>query len=73
MESEELSWSMQVGDVVKFNISGHIGTIVELDDSYNGVCLYISGDVSFKNPTWMGKSTLLRVAEFISEYKETNS
>ncbi len=63
---------MQIGDVVKFN-SGYVGTIVELDDSYSGVCLYISGDVSFKNPTWMGRDTLLRAAELISEYNETNS
>jgi hypothetical protein len=59
---------MHIGDLVKFKKSGEIGTIVHTSSDFGGYAVvWISGDVTFKNPTHMNINNLKKHAEVISE------
>ena len=60
---------MKLGDLVKFQETGVLATIVEIKEA--GVnnayaLLWVSGDVKFKNPTCMTLHMLKRTGEVIS-------
>jgi len=59
---------MKVGDLIKFNAGDHFGTIVETSPNFGGYAVvWISGDVTFPNPTHMNMASLTKHAEVVSE------
>jgi len=54
---------MKVGDLVKFTVSEYLGTIICVDEGRCGI--FVHGEASFKNPTWMSMKMLKRNAEII--------
>jgi hypothetical protein len=60
---------MQVGDLVRFSASDLTGLIVrDYGNEYaTGFLILVSGEVPFRNPTSMTRSTLVRTAEIISK------
>ena len=57
---------MKVGDLVKFK-SGLYATLIGHESYSDYWKVYVRGDVSFKNPTYVGTLMLLRTAEVVSE------
>ncbi len=59
---------MKVGDLVRFR-GGQIGTILELLDMVDGNCalVWVTGEVTFRNPTYMNLESVRKHAEVISE------
>ena len=61
---------MKVGDLVQFNETDFLGTIIKAGahgTPYPRAVIWIHGDVNFKNPTHMSMDTLKRTSEIISE------
>lgn len=57
---------MKVGDLVKFK-SGLYATLIGHETYSDFWKVYVHGDVSFKNPTFVGTGMLIRTAEVVSE------
>lgn len=59
---------MEIGNLVKFTESGYLATIIEVSKDFGEYAVvWVHGDVSFKNPTYMSTTMLKRTAEVISE------
>ena len=59
---------MKAGDLIKFNSKGHLGTIVDTSTDFGGYAVvWISGEVTFPNPTHMNMKSLIEHAEVVSE------
>jgi len=59
---------MKVADMVKFQESGFLGTILEISKDFGEYAVvWIHDDVLFENPTHMSLDMLKRTSEVISE------
>ncbi len=57
---------VNIGDLVKFS-NGRLGTIVDISPDFGGYALvYVSGDVTFRNPTHMNLESVIKNAEVIN-------
>jgi len=59
---------MKIADLVRFQESGFLGTILEISKDFGEYAvIWIHADVSFKNPTHMSLKMLGRTSEVVSE------